>query len=200
MKSLNACETIVKHRGRAVLVCTMTSIKWVYQLDPNGLNACCVPLMGGASALGLGISIAQPDRPVAVLDGDGSLLMQLASLVTAVEAAPPNFVHFVFNNGVWFENMANLPVPGAKQIDYAGLARSAGYQQASRYTTAAELDAALPELLSGGGPRFVELVIEPEKVALWSGENLQVDLPDFHFARMGNDARRLRKELANQPA
>ncbi len=197
MKSAEACETIVKHRARAVLVCTMTSIKWVYQLDPKGLNACCVPLMGGASALGLGIAIAQPDRPVAVLDGDGSLLMQLASLVTTVEAAPHNFVHFVFNNGVWFENLANLPVPAAKHLDYVGLARGAGYQHATRIATAAALDGAMPELLSGGGPRFVELVIEPESAALWSSSNLQANLPDFHFSRMGADARRLREALAN---
>lgn len=196
MKSQQACETIVKHRGRAVFVCTMTSIKWVYSLDPKGLNVSCVPLMGGASALGLGIAVAQPERPVVVLDGDGSLLMQLGSLVTAVEAGPANYVHIVFNNGVWFENLANLPVPAAKHVDYVGLARGAGYKHAKRYATVAELDAALPELLSGGGPRFAELVIEPEASALWSGANPQADLQDFHFARMGDEARRLKTALA----
>jgi len=200
MKSQQACEAIVKHRAQAVLVCTMTSTKWVYGLDPKGLNVTCVPLMGGASTLGLGIAVARPERPVVVLDGDGSLLMQLGSLVTSVEAAAPNFVHIVFNNGVWFENLANLPVPAAKHVDYIGLARGAGYRHADRYASVAELDAALPELLSGNGPRFVELVIEPEGGALWSGANLQADLQDFHFARMGDEARRLKDVLATRSA
>ena len=198
MKSQQACETIVKHRGRSVLVCTMTSIKWVYGLDPEGLNVSCVPLMGGAAALGLGIAVAQPDRPVVVLDGDGSLLMQLGSLITTIEAGAANFVHVVFNNGVWFENLANLPVPAAKHVDYVVLARGAGYKHANRYATVAELDAAMPELLSGGGPRFAELVIEPESGALWSGTNLQANLQDFHFARMGDEARRMKEALANK--
>lgn len=195
MKCQEAVEIIVKHRGPSVVVTTMSSIKWVDKLSPGSLNVTCAPLMGGASTLGVGIAIAKPDRPVLVLDGDGCLLMQLGSLVTAVELNPRNFVHFVFNNGVWFENQANLPVPGAQSIDYVALARGAGYRFAERYSEAMNLDSAMSQLLGGKGPSFVELVIEPESSALWSAENRQPDLKDFHFERMGAEAKELRQAL-----
>lgn len=197
MKCSQAVETILKHRGRGVLVSTMSAIKHVDRLDPDGLNIACVPLMGGASALGLGLAVAQPDRPVLVLDGDGSLLMQLGSLVTTAEIAPANFVHFVFNNGVWFENLANLPIPAGTRLEFTALARSAGNPAVDRFEDAAALDAALPALLSSVGPHFVELVIEPEAQGLWSASNPQHDLADFHFERMGDEARALRERLVS---
>jgi len=197
MKCSQAVETILKHRGRGVVVSTMSAIKHVDRLDPEGLNIACVPLMGGASALGLGLAVAQPDRPVLVLDGDGSLLMQLGSLITTAEITPANFLHFVFNNGVWFENLANLPIPACTRLDFTGLARSAGNPAVHRFEDAAGLDAALPALLASAGPHFVELVIEPEGQGLWSASNPQHDLADFHFERMGDEARALRERLAS---
>ena len=198
MKCSDAVETIIRHRGRAIVVSTMTAIKHVDRLDPEGLNIACVPLMGGASALGLGLAVAQPDRPVLVLDGDGSLVMQLGSLVSTAEIRPPNFVHFVFNNGVWFENLANIPIPSAGRLDFTGLAKAAGNAAVSRYNTAAELDAAMPRLLGSPGPHFVELVIEPEGSALWSSTNPQAELKDIHFTRMADEARRIRERLQAQ--
>ena len=127
MKSEEAVQAIVANRGHAVLVPTMTAIKWVDKYDAQGLNVSCVPLMGGASALGLGIALAQPKRPVIVLDGDGSLLMQLPSLVTIASSGAANLVHIVFNNGVWFENLANIPVPGAQVVDFAATAKAVGF-------------------------------------------------------------------------
>src|SRR5204862_1395353 len=54
--------------------------------------------MGLASSMGLGIAVAQPDRPVVVIDGDGSVLMNLGSLTTLARYAPPNLTHIVFDN------------------------------------------------------------------------------------------------------
>lgn len=195
MRCNEAVETILRHRGDGIVVSTMSAIKHVDRLDPQGLNIACVPLMGGASAMGLGIAIAQPRRKVLVLDGDGSLVMQLGSLVTTAEVRPSNFVHFVFNNGVWFENLANIAIPAAGKIDFIGLSRAAGTSAVVRIETVAELDSTLPRLLAQDGPHFVELVIEPEGSALWSGSNLQPDLKDLHFTRMGDEVKRLREAL-----
>lgn len=200
MKSQEAVAAIVQHRGNAVIVSTMTAIKWLDQLDKGGLNVACVPLMGGASALGVGIALARPERNVLALDGDGSLLMQLPSLVSACEVAPPNFVHLVFNNGVWFENLANIPVPGAGRIDFPGLARSAGYRRVFSFGEIADLQSGLGKALSGTGPTFVELLIEPDASGLWSDGNTQPDLPDFHFTRLGDEIRDVRSRLVSTGA
>ena len=121
MKSREAVEVVIENIGNGIVVPTMSAIKSVDALFKDGPRIACVPLMGGASTLGLGLALAKPDRLVVVLDGDGSIQMQLGSLVTCVENKASNFVHIVFNNGVWFENMVNLPVPSAESVNYAGL-------------------------------------------------------------------------------
>lgn len=198
MKSQQAVEAIVDRRGDAVIVSTMTAIKWLDQRDRDGLNVACVPLMGGASALGVGIALARPERMVLVLDGDGSVLMQLPSLVMAADTAPRNFIHFVFNNGVWFENLANLPIPGAGKIDFTTLARGAGFRKVHRFERVEDLRAALEHLMGSDGPTFVELEIQPESQGLWKEGNEQPDLADVHFTRLGDEVRHVRNAL-NEP-
>lgn len=195
MKSQEAARIIIAHRARAIIVATMTAIKWLDQYDPEGLNLACVPLMGGAGALGTGIAIAQPGRNVLVLDGDGSLLMQLPTLVMSATARPRNLVHFVFNNGVWFENLANIPVPGASQVDFSVLAKGAGFKRIFRFDSTYELESGIDQILDGSDTTFVELSIRPESNRLWRQGNEQPDLPDFHFTRMQNEAHQLRMQL-----
>lgn len=194
-----AIAALAAHRGsddaEAIVVATMTSIRWINEMSPSDLNISCVPLMGGASALALGLALAQPHRKVISLDGDGSLLMQLGSLVSVAGAAPANMVHIVFNNGVWFENMVNLPVPGTGQTDYAGLAKAAGFSAAYRFKSLSEWKAALHEILSIRGPVFVELVVTPESDAIWKHNAPQPDLPEAQFTRMGDEGRRMRAAL-----
>lgn len=195
MRSEEAVATIAARRADAVIVSTMTAIRWLDQCDKQGLNVSCAPLMGGASALGVGISLARPERHVLVLDGDGSLMMQLPSLVTAADSAPSNYVHFVFNNGVWFENLANIALPGSNKVDFQLLARRAGYRRVYRFETVAELQVGLGDVLDGSAPAFVELVIQPDGRDLWKAGNEQPDLPDFHFTRLGDEVRRVRRAL-----
>jgi phosphonopyruvate decarboxylase len=197
-----AIAAFARHRGEgaseAIVVATMTSIRWIGEYSQSALNISCVPLMGGASALGLGLALARPDRWVVVFDGDGSLLMQLGSLVSIAGAAPPNLTHVVFNNGVWFENMVNLPVPGNGQTDYAGMARAAGIPDVHRCTSLSQWERTLPGLRDARGPSFVELVVTPESDAVWSHNAPQPDLPEAQFTRMGNEGRRMRAALLQQ--
>lgn len=195
MKSSEAVAAIAKQRGDAVIVSTMTAIRWLDKCDGEGLNIACVPLMGGASALGLGIALAQPGRKVLVLDGDGSLLMQLPALVTSIEASAENFVHVVFNNGVWFEGLANLPVPAEGKVNFSKLAEGAGYKRIFNVHRLEDLEEALQEIMSSCGPTFLELNIVPASDSLWSASNHQPDLQDFHFTRLGEEIRRVRRSI-----
>ena len=54
--------------------------------------------MGLASSVGVGIALARPDVPVIVLDGDGSVLMNLGGLTTLARYRPRNLVHVIFDN------------------------------------------------------------------------------------------------------
>ena len=102
MKTLDACKILDAHRGDAIVVCTMGAMNALDKLPLNPLTMACVPLMGGAASIGLGLALAHPERKVFVFDGDASLLMELGGLVTISHARPKNLFHFVFNNSIQF--------------------------------------------------------------------------------------------------
>ena len=168
-------------------------------ISPSELNLSCVPLMGGAAGLGLGLAIARPSQRVIVLDGDGSLLMELGVLATVAQAEPQNYYHFVFNNGVWFEGGANLPVPSAKRVRFADMARAAGYASAHVVPDAESLEDCLDDVFGGPGPVLIELQIDPLRGErdLWGRRNPQPEIPDAHFEKMGLEARVMRRALSS---
>jgi sulfopyruvate decarboxylase subunit beta len=81
--------------------------------------------MGLASSMGLGIALAQPDRKVVVIDGDGSVLMNLGSLTTMARYAPPNLTHLVFDNESLL-SVGGFPTATGTGTDLAAVARGAG--------------------------------------------------------------------------
>lgn len=120
-----------------------------------------VGCMGSASTIALGIALAQPERKVIVVDGDGSLLMQLGSLVTIAGAAPPNLYHFVFENGV-YETSGSQPLPAEGIFNLHEMARAAGYAHSVQFDDAGAFAAALPGVLHRRGPVFVSVRTQPE--------------------------------------
>ena len=155
-KPEDALRAIAAARGDAIVVPTMTTAPAWRTIAPGDLSVTCVGFMGGASSLGLGMALARPDRRVLVLDGDGSLLMQLGSLATVAGAAPRNLVHFLFKNGVYHTSGAQ-GIPGGLSVDFVTMATAAGYRLAIAIDDLADLERRLPELLDAEGPVFVEL-------------------------------------------
>ena len=116
--------------------------------------------MGHAADLALGIAIARPERRVICLNGDGSMLMCLGTLATAVAAAAGNFILVVSDNGE-FEITGHQPVAAAGRLDYAGLAKAAGFRQVLRLDDARAWAEAVPDILGSTGPTFVHVHVEP---------------------------------------
>ena len=115
--------------------------------------------MGHTADLALGIALAQPDRRVLCLNGDGSMLMTLGTLVTIVEADPKNLVLFVLENGT-YEITGNQSIPGTGSVDFPGLARAAGFPRVYDLINADDLKTVLPAILSKEGPIFVGVQME----------------------------------------
>jgi sulfopyruvate decarboxylase subunit beta len=93
--------------------------------------------MGLASSMGLGIALAKPDRQVVVLDGDGSILMNLGGLTTLARYRPRNLVHVVFDNESLL-SVGGFPTATSTGSDLAGIAAAAGVP---RTCTVRELEA-----------------------------------------------------------
>ena len=160
MSYLDALAVLERRRRDEVVVTTMTCSRvWAYLSEHPELDVSFGGCMGKASSLGLGLALGRPDRRVWVLDGDGSLVMNLGSLVTIAQQAPANLVHVLLENGV-YEVTGGQPVPGAGLADFATMARAAGYQSAYRFDTLAALEASVDEVLAAPGPTFVTLVVE----------------------------------------
>ena len=117
--------------------------------------------MGKASSIGLGLALAQPNRKIFVLDGDGSLLMNLGTLVTLSNKAPRNMYHFLFDNGVYAVT-GGQPVPGAGVSEWPDMARAAGYASVFSFEDLEEFTTGIDEVLGSEGPVFVHLRIAPE--------------------------------------
>jgi phosphonopyruvate decarboxylase len=166
MRRQEAIAALVAERADAITVATEQAIGAWRAAVPEAPNEIpdhldIVGCMGSASTIALGIALAQPKRRVIVVDGDGSLLMQLGSLVTVAGAAPTNFFHFVFENGV-YETSGSQPLPAEGRFDLAQMARAAGYARVEQFDDAGEFARGLPGLLRQPGPVFVSVRTQPE--------------------------------------
>ena len=154
--ALTALRPHIEPRDLVVAV-YQTCFDWL-ALCPRDLNYVATGAMGQASSHALGLAVGSPDRRIIVLDGDGSLLMNLGSLVTIANLRPKHFLHLVFENGAYEVNGGH-PIPGAGQIDFANIAEAAGYQHASCFNQLGAFEASLPELLAFDGPVMAVLKV-----------------------------------------
>src|SRR5436309_6852895 len=104
--------------------------------------------MGLASSMGLGIALALPDHKVIVIDGDGSLLMNLGTLSTMARYKPGNLLHIVFDNESLL-SVGGFPTATSTGTDLAGIARASGVPSVKEANTLESLKGALTEALSG---------------------------------------------------
>src|SRR5262249_2747758 len=90
--------------------------------------------MGLASSMGLGLALSKPDKRVIVLDGDGSLLMNLGTLSTLAWYAPKNLIHVVFDNESLL-SVGGFPTATSRASELAGIAQKSGYVHAATAST-----------------------------------------------------------------
>ncbi len=158
MNRKECLEILARFVTDEIVVATYsTGTDWL-EINDRPLNYFAFGAMGLASSHGLGLALARPDKRVIVLDGDGSLLMNLGSLVTIAAVAPRNFVHFVGHNGSYEANGGH-PIPN-QAVDFAGIARAAGIPSCYTISDIADFEARIAGILKEDGPIFADLVVE----------------------------------------
>jgi sulfopyruvate decarboxylase subunit beta len=159
MNLREALEIVARHRGDRIVISTMASIAIWPELSDTPLDFAYIPsAMGQGPALGLGLALAHPDRGVIVINGDGSMLMNLGSLVTLANQ-PADVCLVIIDNGI-YEVTGGQPTAGTGHVDFAGLAQAAGIRRVYMFATAADWQQSAPEALSGPGPVVVCLKVE----------------------------------------
>jgi sulfopyruvate decarboxylase subunit beta len=158
MKRDECFRILARHVTDEIVIASYSAaVEWS-ELNPRELNYFSVGAMGLASSHGLGLALGRPDRRVLVLDGDGSLLMNLGSLVSIGAAAPRNLVHFVCQNGTYEANGGH-PIPNP-DVDFSGMAKAAGYAQCHEFSELASFAQQVGHVLGQHGPVFAALQVE----------------------------------------
>lgn len=103
----------------------------LYEIDDRSENFYMLGSMGLASSIGLGLALAKPHRDVVVIDGDGSLLMNMGSLVTISANNPSNLTWIVIDNGVY--GSTGNQETYAKFCDLKEIAKSAGFKNCREF-------------------------------------------------------------------
>ncbi len=110
--------------------------------------------MGMASSAGLGLAIAQSDRRVVVVDGDGAALMNLGGMVTVASRAPRNLLWVILENRVFLET-GGQPIAAGRTADLVQLAQGAGIPNSARADDLDALRALVDRGLREPGPTLV---------------------------------------------
>jgi sulfopyruvate decarboxylase subunit beta len=186
MKRDDMLKVFARLRTNEIVVAVYTAAQEITHISPNDLNYTFIGAMGQGSSHALGLALGRPDRRVILFDGDGSLLMNLGSLVTIANQAPTNLVHCLCENGC-YETNGSVPIPGSGQLRFAELAKTAGYRRTYEISDLAEWETTLRDVLKEDGPLFVDLKVE-------TGEIYPED-----FARLASTTHRekFRRALAN---
>ncbi len=137
--------------------------------------------MGLASSMGLGIALCMPEHKVIVIDGDGSLLMNLGTLSTMARYKPGNLLHIVFDNESLL-SVGGFPTATSTGTDLAGIAKASGIPSVIEADTPASLCDAVQNALSGN-----QLTTIVSKVEAIGPKTFHMDLPllenRFQFKR-----------------
>ncbi|HLL80502.1 MAG TPA: thiamine pyrophosphate-dependent enzyme [Ktedonobacteraceae bacterium] len=137
--------------------------------------------MGLASSMGLGIALSMPQHKVIVIDGDGSLLMNLGTLSTMARYRPGNLLHIVFDNESLL-SVGGFPTATATGTDLAGIARASGVPSVTEADTLESLARSVREALASD-----TLTTIISKVEAVGPKTFHMDLPllenRFQFKR-----------------
>jgi len=126
MRRLDAMQAVYGELSECVVVTIMGAVAAELQSLGHRPNFFYLQhAMGLASSLGLGIALSRPELTVVVLDGDGSLLMNLGGLTTLARYRPRNLVHVVFDNESLL-SVGGFPTATSTGSDLGAIAAAAG--------------------------------------------------------------------------
>ena len=149
MARYEAIEDIMKSIDDELIVCNIGfPSRELYEINDRDENFYMIGSMGLASSIGFGLALARPDKDVVVIDGDGSLLMNMGSLVTVFANNPSNLTWIVIDNGA-YGSTGNQDTY-AQVIDLAEIAKSVGFKNSYDFN-----DIDLKEIIESDDASFI---------------------------------------------
>ncbi len=177
---------LLRDRGGMMVVGGLGSSSWdITAAGDDPLNFPLWGAMGGAAAMGLGMALAQPERRMLVLTGDGEMLMGLGTLATIALQKPKNLAVVVLDNERYGET-GMQKTHTAFGVDLPGVAAAAGFAVTGTAADQGELDAAIPIIREADGPVFYDIKVRAEDLDFALPTNDGVELKNrFRKAIVG---------------
>ncbi len=155
-------EVLAKWRTDEVIISSMSAAREWIKFPEHPLDLIYLPsAMGQPTSLGLGIALSQPQRHIIVLVGDGSLLLNLSSLVTIAAAQPKNLTLILLENGVYEVTGSQKTAAAQIGTSFPRLALAAGFKSVVSLSDLDVWQSQISATMQMDGPRFINLKIEP---------------------------------------
>ena len=149
MARREAIKDIMENIDNEIVVCNIGfPSRELYDIKDREKNFYMIGSMGLASSIGLGLALAKPDEDIVVIDGDGSLLMNMGSLVTIFANNPRNLTWIVIDNGA-YGSTGNQDTY-AQVLDLVDVARGVGFKNSYNYN-----DVNLKEFIESDDASFI---------------------------------------------
>ena len=159
-------RTLLADRGELMVIAGLGAPAWdATDAGDHPLNFPLWGGMGGAVVMGLGLALAQPERRVLVLTGDGEMLMGMGSLATVGVQRPRNLAVVVLDNEHYGET-GMQPSHTAFGIDLAAAAKACGFAAWSLVTTMQQVAVLRADIHEAQGPLFAQIKIAADKLPL----------------------------------
>jgi thiamine pyrophosphate-dependent acetolactate synthase large subunit-like protein len=157
---------LLRERGDLLTVTGLGAPAWdVTAAGDHPLNFPLWGAMGGAAMIGLGLALAQPERPVLVITGDGEMLMGLGSLATIAVQRPANLGIAVLDNGRYGETGMQR-THTAYGVDLAAIAAGCGFAASAVIDAMAGVKGWRRRLHRHEGPLFAQIKIAADSPPL----------------------------------
>ena len=155
-------KVFAPHRGNAIVTRAGTAGRHWPDFSTNDRRDLTLGgALGHTVSAAFGVALGLPQERVVLFDSEGALLMNLGILATIADKCPRNFYHILLDNRC-YATTGGQPVPNAKNIDFAGLAKAAGYPATYSFDDLAPLASQMGTILAQPGPVFVAIRVVPE--------------------------------------
>lgn len=174
---IDVFNTFAPHRGNAIVTSAGTAGRhWQDVSDQPARDIALGGAMGHTTSAAFGLALGLPDEKIVLFDAEGSLLMNLGVIASIAGKKPKNFVHFVLDNEC-YATTGGQPVPNSAEIDYATMAKGAGYTAAYNFDDLEDFATSIEDIMNEDGPVMVSIKIQPEV------QNLPIGLRERRVTR-----------------
>ena len=170
LDAVEVLKVFERHRGNAIVTAQGTAGRnWVDVSNNEKRDIALGGAMGHTISAAFGLALGLPDEKVVIFDAEGSLLMNLGIVASIAGKKPKNFYHFLLDNEC-YATTGGQPVPNSDEIDYAAIAKGAGYASTHSFDDLEDFATNIASIMEESGPVFVAIKVNAEV------ENLPIGL------------------------